>query len=160
MGVHFSLSWECQSCWCSKSAYNLYWIWVCLFSIMRAKLLQLCPTLCDTIDSSLPGSCPWDSPGNNTGVGCRALLQGNLPNPGIKPTSLSSPALAGRFFSTSATWEALFSITVQQIAINLAASSTTHLLFHSLTDFSAHGLTRPKSKCLSGLWSHLGLRIF
>ena len=30
-----------------------------------------------------------------------------LPNPGIKPTSLKSPALAGGFFNTSATWEAL-----------------------------------------------------
>ena len=25
---------------------------------------------------------------------------GDLPNPGIKPTSLGSPALAGRFFTT------------------------------------------------------------
>ena len=31
---------------------------------------------------------------------------GDLPNPGIKPVSLTSPALAGRFFITSATWEA------------------------------------------------------
>ena len=31
---------------------------------------------------------------------------GNLPNPGIKPASLTSPALAGRFFTTNATWEA------------------------------------------------------
>ena len=31
---------------------------------------------------------------------------GNLPNPGIKPTSLISPALVGRFFITSTTWEA------------------------------------------------------
>ena len=31
---------------------------------------------------------------------------GNLPNPGIEPTSLTSPALTG-FFITSATWEAL-----------------------------------------------------
>ena len=30
----------------------------------------------------------------------------DLPNPGIKPVSLESPALAGRFFTTSATWEA------------------------------------------------------
>ena len=34
------------------------------------------------------------------------LLQGNLPNPGMEPVSLTSPALAGRFFTTSATWEA------------------------------------------------------
>ena len=29
----------------------------------------------------------------------------DLPNPGIKPVSLMSPALAGSFFTTSATWE-------------------------------------------------------
>ena len=28
---------------------------------------------------------PWNSPGQNTGVGSLSLLQGNLPNPGIKP---------------------------------------------------------------------------
>ena len=31
---------------------------------------------------------------------------GELPNPGIEPASLASPALAGAFFTTSATWEA------------------------------------------------------
>ena len=30
---------------------------------------------------------------------------GHLPNPGIKPASLVSPALAGGFFTTSTTWE-------------------------------------------------------
>ena len=30
----------------------------------------------------------------------------DLPNLGIEPLSLMSPALAGRFFTTSATWEA------------------------------------------------------
>ena len=33
---------------------------------------------------------------------------GDLPNPGTEPTSLMSPALAGGFFTTSATWEAPF----------------------------------------------------
>ena len=128
--------------------------------------------------------CPWDSPGENTGVGCHSLLQeifptqglnphllcllnwqvsslplkppgkplkmlllllsrfshvqhfetlwtiahqaplsmgfsrqeywsglpcpppGDLPNPGIEPASLTSPALAGGFFTGRATWEA------------------------------------------------------
>ena len=27
--------------------------------------------------------CPWDSPGKNTGVGCRALLQGIFPAQGL-----------------------------------------------------------------------------
>ena len=31
---------------------------------------------------------------------------GNLPNPGIKPASLMSPTLAGRFFTTTTIWEA------------------------------------------------------
>ena len=31
---------------------------------------------------------------------------GGLPDPGIEPESLMSPALAGGFFTTSATWEA------------------------------------------------------
>ena len=30
---------------------------------------------------------------------------GELPDPAIEPPSLTSPALAGRFFTTSATWE-------------------------------------------------------
>ena len=37
---------------------------------------------------------------------------GNLLDPGIKPMSLVSPALEGRFFTTNATWEA-HSTTVQ-----------------------------------------------
>ena len=32
---------------------------------------------------------------------------GDLPDPGIKPTSLGSLALAGGFFTISATWETL-----------------------------------------------------
>ena len=31
---------------------------------------------------------------------------GDLPDPGIKPAVLKSPALAGGFFTTSANWEA------------------------------------------------------
>ena len=47
----------------------------------------------------------WDSLGTNTGVGCHALLQEILPTQ--ESISLLSPALAGRFFTTRATWEAL-----------------------------------------------------
>ena len=39
--------------------------------------------------------CPWDFPGKNIGVGCHFPSPGDLPGPGIEPTS---PALAGRFF--------------------------------------------------------------
>ena len=37
---------------------------------------------------------------------------GDLPDPGIKPVSLSSPVLAGKFCTISATREALYSVTL------------------------------------------------
>ena len=36
-------------------------------------------------DSLRPLYSPWNSPGQNTGVGSLSLPQGNLPNPRIKP---------------------------------------------------------------------------
>ena len=51
---------------------------------------QLCLTLWNPMECSPPGSfVHGDSPGKNTGVGCHALLQGNLPHPGITPKSPS-----------------------------------------------------------------------
>ena len=38
-------------------------------------------------------------------IGLPCSPPGDLPDPGIEPTSLESPALAGEFFTTSATWE-------------------------------------------------------
>ena len=71
-------------------------------------VLQLCLTFCDPMDCSLLVSSAWDSPGKNTGVDCHALIQGgDLPDPGIESLSLGSPALAGGFFPTIATCEAL-----------------------------------------------------
>ena len=43
---------------------------------------------------------------NWSGLSCSP--PGDLPDPGMEPRPLISPALAGRFFTTSATWEALF----------------------------------------------------
>ena len=54
--------------------------------------------------------CPWDSPGKNTGVDWSGLPRpplGDLPDPGIEPASLMSPALAGGFFTSSITWDTL-----------------------------------------------------
>ena len=72
---------------------------------MHAKSLQSCRTLCDTMDDSLPGSSVhgilqariyWS--------GLSYPPPGDLPDPGIEPTP---PALAGGFFTTSASWETL-----------------------------------------------------
>ena len=48
---------------------------------------------------------------------------GKLPNPGIEPASLKS-ALAGEFFTTSATWEALVLLGFMKIFINLYITSS------------------------------------
>ena len=39
-------------------------------------------------------------------MSCHFLLPGDLPDPGIETASPVSPALAGEFFTNSATWEA------------------------------------------------------
>ena len=67
------------------------------------SVAQSCPTLCNTVDCSPPGSS------------VHAILRTRLlewlvmpsPDPGIELASPKSPALAGGFFTTSATWEAL-----------------------------------------------------
>ena len=49
-------------------------------------------------------NCP---PGENTRVGCHALLQGIFPTKtGMEPRSLSPPELTGGFFTTGTTWGA------------------------------------------------------
>ena len=67
--------------------------------------------------------CPWDSSGKNTGVV-------DLPDPGIKPEPLASPALTGRFFTTSTTWEALY---VQWFCPNLVPSNLLIFIMISST---------------------------
>ena len=48
----------------------------CVQKALCAKLLRPCPTLCDPMDCSpVRLLCPWDSPGQKTGVGWHALLQ-------------------------------------------------------------------------------------
>ena len=60
-----------------------YWIFSC--AVLSP---QSCPTLCNPRDCSPPGfSVHGDSPGKDTGVGCHALFQGNLPNTGIEHRS-------------------------------------------------------------------------
>ena len=44
--------------------------------------------------------CPWNFTGKITGVGCQFPMPRDLPDTGIGPTSLASPTLAGRFFTT------------------------------------------------------------
>ena len=71
----------------------------------HAKLLQSCLTLCDPMNSNPPGSSVHENPQAKILSELACPSPGNLPNPGIEPATLMSPILAGRFFTTSATWE-------------------------------------------------------
>ena len=51
-----------------------------LLDSLCVKVTQLYPTLCDPINYS-----PWNSPGQNTGVGSFSLLQGIFPTQGSNP---------------------------------------------------------------------------
>ena len=78
-----------------------------MLACVHAKLLQSCLTLCDPMDHSLAGSSvhrilqtrilEWITMPSTRETSC----------PGIKCTSLVSPALTSMFFTSSATWEAL-----------------------------------------------------
>ena len=69
---------------------------------MRAcSVTKLCPTLCDSMDSrahQAPLSMDFSRQEYWNGLPCPP--PGDLPKPGIEPTSLTSSALAGGFFAT------------------------------------------------------------
>ena len=71
-----------------------------------AQLLQSCPTLCNPMDCSPSGSSVHGILQQEYWSGLPCSPPGYLPDPGIEPASLKSSALVGRFFTTSATWEA------------------------------------------------------
>ena len=67
---------------------------------MHCVHAQSCPTLCNPMNCSLPDSSVHGIfPGKNTKV-VSISYSGDLPNPGMEPASLASPALAGGFFTT------------------------------------------------------------
>ena len=84
------------TCHCSGKQRWLLWTFLCRMEsvCMHAKMLQPCLILCNPMDCSPPvSSVHGDYPGENTGVGCCALLQQIFSHPGIEPTSPASPAL-------------------------------------------------------------------
>ena len=73
---------------------------------VHPKSLQSCPILCDPLESSPPGSSVHGMLQVRI-LECVAMPPpGDLSNLGIKPSSLMSLALAGRFLTTSSTWGA------------------------------------------------------
>ena len=56
-----------------------------------------------------------------------------LPDPGVEPESLTSPALTGGFFSTSGIWEALLHFFVMTYVNFLFRQTGFRLSVHSFT---------------------------
>ena len=71
----------------------------------KCAYVQMCPTLCDPVAHQAPLCMGFSR--QEYWSGLLYPHPKDLPDPGIEPMSLMSPALAGRFFTTSATQEAL-----------------------------------------------------
>ena len=109
--------------------YLLVWAMICLskkLSPLRvtgsrirpgvhANSLQSCLTLCNPMDYSLPGSSVHGILQARILERLPRPLPGDLPDPGIEPVSLISPALVDRLFTTSTTLEAWDQATTVQI---------------------------------------------
>ena len=74
-----------------------------LCACVHAKSLQLCLTVCDLMDNSPPGSSVCGSLQARILEWGAVPPPGDPPNAGIKRMPLTSPAVAGEFFTTSAT---------------------------------------------------------
>ena len=78
---------------------------------------------------------------------------GNLSNPGIEPTFLMSPALAGEFFTTNTTWGALqWMWGISKLEL-LADSCLPETSWH-------YGYLNQTAVCLWRIWCRAGNSIF
>ena len=89
---------------------SVMYVYVCVYiythtCILCAKLLQSCLILCDPMDYSSLGSSVHGILQTRILEWAASSFSRGFPDPGIKPVSLKSPALAGRLFTTSTTWE-------------------------------------------------------
>ena len=70
------------------------------------SIAQWCPSLCSPRTVSCQAPLSIEFSGQVYWSGLPFPPAGNLPNPGIEAASFVSPALAGRYVTISATWEA------------------------------------------------------
>ena len=101
---------------------------VCVLS--HFSPVRLFATLCTAVAHQAPLSKGFSRQAYWSGLPCPS--PGVLPDPGIEPASLISPALAGGFFTTSATWEACFILYAIKIVKKL--KSLFRLLPHTFQD--------------------------
>ena len=81
-------------------------MWLQLESEVKVLVAQSCPTHCDCMDCSLQEPLSMEFSRQEYWSGMPFPSPGDLSYPGIEPVSLVPPALVGRFFTISTTWEA------------------------------------------------------
>ena len=86
--LYFLLKSRCCPCACVLSHFSRVWLFASLWTVAHQAPLSMVFAR-QTYWSGLP-----------------CLPPGHLPDPGIEPASLTSPALTGRSYTTSTTWEA------------------------------------------------------
>ena len=114
---------------------------------------ESCLTLCNPMDCSLPGSSVH-------GIIQTRILKlpfpppGNIPDPGIKPTSQVAPALAGKSFTTEPLGKPLISLSTLQMLRLLA------LVFSLVSNMYDNVETQKLSNgCMNGIFNFLPLRL-
>ena len=85
--------------------------------------------------------CPWGFSRKEYWSGLSCPSPGDLPNPGIKPVSLTSPVLAGRFLTTSATWEAPWFHFKSKVKVKVAQMCPT---LCNPMDCTVHGILQAR----------------
>ena len=107
----------------------------CVCELSRFSHVQLFATLW-TVACQAPLSMGFSRQEYWSGLPCPP--PGKLPEPGIEPTSLSSPALAHGFFTTGATWEAHFIqvVCISQSHTPLLASTSSRFPLVTTSLFS------------------------
>ena len=80
---------------------------------------------------------------------------GDLPDLGMEPASLTSPSWVGRFFTTSATWEVLLSISTKDISQTLLPSAFQRESANRKNWLNPGGPEEGKSQSLSSPFSLL-----
>ena len=117
-----------ENCACVLSCFSHFWLCVNLWTVALQTPLSL-GFFRPVYQREFPCSSP-----------------GDLPHPGIEPPSLMSPALAGKFFTTSTIWEVfLFSLhqnglssTYNEIMTNEKQKLSENKLMPDCSFFSFH----------------------
>ena len=144
-------------CYITFTIPNL-WLWAPEVTLCMPNSVRLW-----TVARQAPLSMGFSRQQYWSGLSCPP--PGNLPDPGIEPRSLMSPALAGRFFTTSATWEApeyqrlnhlmsLFKSLVGLGRLTLFSAGLSLLLYSSQSQSFCSDFNSDVQLCLLFIWSY------